>query len=326
MNKETLNNTRLGIFVIIGTVLLVIGLYLIGSNRNIFGKTFTVYATFSDVNGLMTGNNVRFAGIKVGTVNNIAIVNDTTIKVEMSVEKDMMKVIRRNSIAAISTDGLMGDKLINIEPGSPDAPFIQEGDELSSLPILSMDEMLRTLDITNKNVAIISANLKNITQNINEGRGTLYTVLNDTTVAAQLRHTLANIDVVSNNILQISADLNEVVSEAKNGKGMLGTLIKDTVMTTDLTQAVKEVRSAGEQINTSATELKTILNKVNTGGGTISTLINDTTSANSLKRSLVNIDSSAKKLPPLMEALKHNFLFRGYFRKLEKQSKAEQKK
>lgn len=326
MNKETLNNTRLGIFVIIGTILLVAGLYLIGSNRNIFGKTFTAYATFEDVNGLMVGNNVRFAGIKVGTVSDIAIVNDTTIKVEMSIEKDMMKVIRRNSIAAISTDGLMGDKLVNIEPGSPDAPFIQEGDELSSLPILSMDEMLRTLDVTNKNVAIISANLKNITQNINEGRGTLYTVLNDTTVAAQLRHTLANIDVVSNNILQISADLNEVVSEAKNGKGMLGTLIKDTVMTTDLTQAVKEVRSAGEQINTSATELKTILNKVNTGGGTISTLINDTTSANSLKRSLVNIDSSAKKLPALMEALKHNFLFRGYFRKLEKQSKAEQKK
>ncbi|MCW5907770.1 MAG: MCE family protein [Chitinophagales bacterium] len=321
MNKEALNNIRLGIFVITGTVLLIIGLYLIGSNRNIFGKTFTVYATFRDVNGLLNGNNVRFAGIKVGTVDKVEIVNDTTVKVKMTIEKKMLQVIKKNSMVSIGTDGLMGDKLINIEAGTPDAAFIEEGDELASIPSLNMDEMLRTLDITNKNVAIISTNLKNITQNISEGRGTLYTVLNDTTIAAQLRHTLKNIDVVSNNILQISADLNAVVSEAKNGKGLLGTLVKDTVMTGDLGNAIKEIKTAGEQINTSAGELKIILNKVNTGSGTISTLINDTASANNLKRSLVNIDSSAQKLPALMEALKHNFLFKAYFKKQEKQNK-----
>lgn len=318
MNKETNNNIRLGIFVLAGTALLIVGLYLIGSNRNFFGKSITLYTSFSDVNGLMKGNNVRFAGIKVGTVKSIEIINDTTLRVVMMVEKDMQQIIRKNATATIGTDGLMGDKLINIEPGPTRAAFVKDGDILTGMPALDMDKMLRTLDITNRNVAVISSNLRQITENIHQSRGTLYTVLNDTTMASQLRNTLTNIDVVSNNIRVISANLNQVVSDAQNGNGLLATLIKDTVMTADLVMAIKEVRTAGEQINTSAGELKQILNKVNTGGGTLSTLLNDTASAKHLQSSLVNIDSSARKLPALMEALKHNFLFKAYFKKLER--------
>ena len=326
MNKEVINNIRLGLFVIVGTALLIIVLYFIGSNSNLFSKTFKLYATFENVNGLKKGNNVRYAGIDVGTIKNIQIVNDTTIKVEMSVEADLKKVIRKNSTASIGTDGLMGNKLINIKPGTPDMGLVEDGAELESMGSLNTDEMLRTLDKTNKNILVISANLREISQNLTDSRGTLYTVLMDTTIARGLKHTLGNIDVVSNNILQISADLNDVVSEAKNGNGLVGTLVKDTVMAINLSKAINEVKTAGEQINTSAGELKMILNKVNSGSGTISTLINDTTTANNLKRTLVNIDVSAKKLPVLMDALKSNFLFKAYFKKQEKQGKASQKK
>lgn len=317
MNKELIKNIRLGFFVITGTALLIIALYFIGNNSNLFSKTFKLYARFETVNGLKNGNNVRYAGIDVGTIKNIEILNDTTIRVEMSVEEALKKVIRKNSVATIGTDGLMGNKLINISPGTSDTDLIKGGEEIASAAPLNTDEMLRTLDKTNKNILVISANLREITQNITDSRGTLYTVLMDTTIARGLKHTLGNIDVVSNNILKISDDLNDVVSEAKNGNGLIGTLVKDTVMAGDLSKAIKEVRSAGEQINTSAGELKLILNKVNTGDGTISTLINDTASANNLKRSLVNIDVSAKKLPALLEALKHNFLFKAYFKKQE---------
>ncbi len=321
MNKELIKNIRLGFFVITGTALLIIALYFIGNNSNLFSKTFKLYARFETVNGLKNGNNVRYAGIDVGTIKNIEILNDTTIRVEMSVEEALKKVIRKNSVATIGTDGLMGNKLINISPGTADMDLIKDGEEIESLASLNTDEMLRTLDKTNKNILVISANLREISQNLTDSRGTLYTVLMDTTIARGLKHTLGNIDVVSNNILKISDDLNDVVSEAKNGNGLIGTLVKDTVMAGDLSKAIKEVRSAGEQINTSAGELKQILNKVNTGDGTISTLINDTASANNLKRSLVNIDVSAKKLPALLEALKHNFLFKAYFKKQEKQNK-----
>ncbi|HLP53370.1 MAG TPA: MlaD family protein [Chitinophagales bacterium] len=326
MNKETINNIRLGFFIITGTTLLILALYFIGRNTNLFSKTFKIYATFENVNGLKKGNNVRYAGIDVGTIKQIEIVNPHTIRVEMSVESELKKIIRKNSIVSIGTDGLMGNKLINISAGTEDAELISDGDELPGIPILSTDEMLRTLDKTNKNILVISANLRDITQSITDSRGTLYTVLMDTTIAFQLRHTLHNIDVVSNNILQMSSDLNSVVSEAKNGNGLIATLVKDTVITADLVKAVKEVKSAGEQVNTSASALKQILEKVNTGDGTIATLINDTTSANSLKRSLWNVEVSTQKFSENMEALKHNFLFKGYFKKQEKENKPERKK
>lgn len=326
MNNEMSQNIRLGLFVLVGMVLLIVGLYFIGSNRNMFSKTFTLYATFKDVNGLREGNNVRYAGIDIGTIDAIDIVNDTTIRVTMLLKQDLQKVIRKNSLTNIGTDGLMGDKLINIEPGTSAMPLVNENDELISLPTVDTEAMLRTLEITNRNILTISANLKTITQNITDSRGTLYTVLMDTTVAIKLKHTLNNIDVVSNNILQMSDDLGHVVTEVKTGKGLLATLIKDTVITNDLSKAVKEIKSAGILINTSATDLRLIMHNINTGNGTISTLVNDTASANSLKRSLDNIEVSTQKFSENMEALKHNFLFKGYFKKQEKQTKTTTKK
>jgi len=318
MNKEIVRNIKLGIFMIAGVLLLVTGLYFIGNNRNMFGKTYKLYAIFTNVGGLQTGNNVRYAGINVGTVNDVRIVNDTTIRVEMLIGADLKTVIRKSAIASIGTDGLMGSKLINIGPGEPNSPLAQGGDELAILPSINMDAMLRTLQRTNENIAVVSANLRDITDNINNGRGTLYTVLMDTTLAHKIHKTVDNITLVSNNILQISNDLGDVTSSVKSGKGMLGTLIKDTVITADLAKAVKEVKSASEQINASTADLKELLQKINGGAGTVGTLINDTVSANHLKKSLENIENSSRNFNQNMEALKHNFLLRGYFKKQEK--------
>ena len=318
MNKEIVRNIKVGIFTIVGVLLLLAGLYFIGNNQNIFQKTYKLYASFPNVGGLQTGNNVRYAGINVGTVTGIKILNDTSIRIEMVVEADLSKTIRKNSVATIGTDGLMGSKLINIDPGTPDSELAKPGDEIVSVPNISMESMLRTLAITNNNIAIVSANLRDITNNISGGKGTLYAALLDTTLAFKIHKTLDNIELVSNNIVVISNDLGSVTGDVKNGKGLIGTLVKDTVMATDLAKAIKEVRTAGEQINVSTVELKELLQKVNSGDGTVGTLINDTVTANHLKQSLVNIDNSARNFNENMEALKHNFLLRGYFKKQEK--------
>lgn len=321
MNKEIIKNIRLGIFVLAGTALLIGGLYLIGSNRNMFGRTITLYATFKNVNGLQPGNNVRFSGINVGTIDKIEIKNDTTIRVKMFVEAKLKNVIRKNSIASLGTDGLMGNKLVNIDPLSGNAGFVTEGDELTSIAAVNLEDMLRTLSVTNKNVMAISANLKTLTDNINSSRGTLYTVLTDTTVGPKVHEALNNIVRISDKLYQTSGDLNSIIGDVQQGKGVVGTLVKDTVLTSDLVVAVNEIKLAGEQINVSAGEVKAILAKVNNGNGTVATLINDTASANSLKRSLFNVEVSTQKFSENMEALKHNFLFKGYFKKQEKQKK-----
>ena len=321
MNKTTIHNIKLGIFVVTGILAPIVGLYFIGSNRNMFGSTFKLYATFHDVSGLQSGNNVRYAGINVGTVKAIKIVNDTVIRVEMSLKSDLKKVIRKNSPVSVGTDGFMGNKLINIDPGTPNVSLANDGDELTSVAAVNTDDMLRTLEFTNGNIAIVSSNLKDITENINRSRGTLFKMLMDTSVAGGLQHTLDNIEKASVNLTTITNDFSTLSNDVKNGNGLLGTLIKDTIMTSQLKLTVKQAKESIEQINLSTNELKQSLQKINNGNGTVSTLLNDTITSNHLKSSLANIDSSSKGLNENMEALKHSFLLKGYFRRQEKKNK-----
>jgi len=320
MEKETSHNIKLGIFVVAGALVLIIGLYFIGENRNMFGKTFRLYANFKDVKGLQTGNNVRYAGIDVGTVKSIEIVNDSLVRVELNLEERLNKLIRKNSMTSIGTDGLMGNTLLNIVPGTSASPLVNDGDVLASVHPVNTDEMLRTLDFTNENVATISSNLKNITDNIYRSRGTLYTVLMDSSLAGRLTNTLDNIENVSNNLLKVTGDFSALTADLKQGQGFLGTLLKDTVMTVQLQQAVAEIKSSSEKINVAAAGLEVTMQKINNGDGTIATLLNDTATANHLKRAMVDIENSAHNFNENMEALKHSFLLRGYFRKEEKKA------
>ncbi len=120
MKTKTINNTKLGLFVLAGVLFLILTLYMIGKNRNLFGSTFTMKAVLSNVNGLVAGNNVRFKGIDVGTVKNITLLNDSSIYVTLTIDNEMKPYIKQNAMASIGTDGLMGNKLVNINsvPGT----------------------------------------------------------------------------------------------------------------------------------------------------------------------------------------------------------------
>lgn len=228
MDKETSHRIRLGIFIISGLILLIVGLYLIGSNRNIFGRNITLYTTFYNISGLQVGNNVRFSGIDVGTVKKLEIVNDTTVKVTMQMDENLTRFIRINSVASIGTDGLMGNKLINIDPGTQDAQQIADGTTIPSSKGVDTEQMLRTLNQTNQNVSMISEDLRILTGNINKSRGTLYTVLMDTTLAYSLKHTLTNIEVISSNLGNFTSELSAVVKGVQDGQGTLGGLLNDS--------------------------------------------------------------------------------------------------
>ncbi len=318
MAKETPNYIKLGIFVTVGLSLLVVGLYFIGSNKNLFGSTFKLYAVFKDVNGLREGNNVRYGGIDVGTVENIQINNDTTIRVEMVLEESMKGVIRKNSIAGIGTNGLMGDKLINIDAGSADTKTVEEGDEIASIAFVNTEEMLRTLEFTNQNVAVVSANLKSLTETINKSRGTLYTVLMDTSLAVHFHNALDNIESASNYLNGLTRDLSIVGTDLKNGNGLVGTLLYDTMLTSDFKNTMALIKISGDQIHSATLNMQEVFEKVNHGNGSLSTLINDSTTAFQLRQAIQHIDSSSIKLNENLEGLKHSFLLRGYFRKQEK--------
>ena len=321
MKNEITHNIKLGIFVVIGGVLLIFGLYSIGKNKNMFGKTFRLVSVFYDVNGLTVGNNVRYSGIDVGTVEKIEIINDSAVSIEMLIDEKIKKFIRKNSIASIGTDGLMGNKIVNITPGTTEDRLVEDNDEIYSLRAVNTEEMLRTLELTNSNVASISSNLKEITDNVNKSRGTLYTVLMDTTLAKNVEVTLNNIQLVSNNLVQTSSKLSVIVSDVNHGKGTIGLLLNDTTLPNDLRIAVEKVKEGSEQFSKITNDVTEVLNQFNTGNGVVNGLLKDSIMAQNLKSSLTNIDSASRKLDDNLEALKHSFLLRGYFKRLEKAKK-----
>lgn len=321
MARTTVENLKLGIFVVLGTVLLIIAAYLIGNRQNMFTRNFTVSAVFKNTNGLQNGNNVRFSGINVGTVNKIEMVNDSTILVYMIIEEKMQKHIKKNAVAMIGTDGLVGSMLVNIVPGSGDAPLVQEGDELESYSKIATQDMLTTLNVTNENAALLTADLLKVTQSLTKGKGTLGRLLNDTIMADNLEQTIANLRQVSRQANNAIAQLNESISAIDLENSVAGVLLSDSLSAQKMRNIIDDLETSSSEINRMADDLNTVVGSLRDSTNLIAYISRDTTLVNQLERTMKNIEQGTERFNENMEALKHNFLTRGYFRKLERQEK-----
>lgn len=185
---------RLGLFVVGGLVLFMLALFIIGKQKNLFDSVITVSTTFYNVSGLQVGNNVRFSGINVGTVDKISIINDSTVNVDMLIKTSVQKFIKDDSEIAIGSEGLIGDKLLSISQGSTNAPMVKDGQSLVSTEPVETDDIIESLEGTAINAEIISIELSEIMQNINNGKGTLGRLIKDTTIAENLSKTMDNIE------------------------------------------------------------------------------------------------------------------------------------
>ncbi len=320
MAQETSKNIRVGAFVLVGTVLLIFSLYLIGAKQNLFGSTFELKSQFKNVNGLMPGNNVRFTGIDVGTVKSVEIINDSTVDVTMIIEDKVQAFIKKNSTAMVGTDGLMGNKLINILTSNEASESVEDGDFLASKSPLGTDDMMRTLNITNENVKDITVDLKNIVHRLNNPN-TLWSILMDTIVAENVKQAIVNIKVTGERTAIITGDLSRIVKHIKNGKGSIGALIADTSFAVKLNQSIVNIKLITDSLALVTGDMHYITSKVKKGEGGIGTVLMDTTFVNNLNESMKNIKSGTENFDENMEALKHNILLRNYFKKKEKAAK-----
>jgi len=184
---------RLGLFVAGGLAIFILAIFIIGKQKNLFNPVFRLTANFYNVSGLQVGNVIRFSGINVGTVDNISILNDSTVKVVMMIKKDVKQFIKSDCLAAIGSEGLIGDKLIIITQGSEDAPLVTEGQQLDSEEPVEMDAIMGSLSVTADNAAIISYQLAQVMIKVNSGTGTLGRLIRDSTFAGNLNQTMINL-------------------------------------------------------------------------------------------------------------------------------------
>ena len=325
MAKTTLENLRLGIFVVIGTVLLLLAAYLIGNRQNMFGSTFDITATFKNASGLQNGNNVRFSGINVGTVKKIEMINDTTIRVHMIIEEKMQEYIKKDAIASIGSDGLVGSMLINIVPGAGNTKLIKTGDELQSYSKVATQDMMNTLNTTNENAALLTADLLKVSQALTQGKGTLGRLLVDSTLANDLQQTITNLKYTSNRTNATMGDLNKMVKGINFEKSAAGVLLSDTVSGGRMKNVIRNLETSSSEIEKMTQDLTTIIGGIKEGNGAINYLSKDTVLVNQLDRTMRNIEQGTERFNENMEALKHNFLTRGYFKKQEKEQEKENK-
>lgn len=184
---------RLGLFVAGGLTLFVLAVFIIGKQKQLFDPVFKLTSTFHNVSGLQIGNNVRFSGITVGTVDNIIIINDSTVRVDMLIKKDVWQFIKSDCGVAIGSEGIIGDRLIIITQGSSESPLAKEGQHLDSAEPVETDAIMSSLRVTAGNVEIITEQLAEVMYKINGGKGTLGRLIQDTTIAENLNQTIVNL-------------------------------------------------------------------------------------------------------------------------------------
>ena len=325
MKQTASQKIRLGIFVISGLLIFIVAVYFIGDKQKMFGKTNHLKAIFNNVNGLQIGNNVRYSGVNSGTVRGINMVNDSVIEVDMIIDKTLFSHIKKDAVAIIGSDGLVGSMIINITPGKGTALPVEPGDEIKSLNRVRTDEMLNTLGVTNKNAAHLTADLLEITSQINNGKGTIGLLIRDSTLAKDLNKTMHYLKITGKLATESVTKLNNLIGSLDNKNNVIGVL-KDTTVANNIKTIVHNLDKSSAEINKVVSNLNLTIANVKEGKGAINYLSNDPKLVLKIDSTMTNIKEASFRLNENMEALKHNFLFRGYFRKQEKAKLKEQKK
>ena len=318
--KNKYSNFKLGTFVTVSLIVLIVSLYYIGNKKHMFSKTTTIYAVFHSIDGLRAGNNVRFAGIDIGNVSKVKIINDSTVIVSIIIEEDSKRFICKNAIADVGSDGLMGNKLVNISPNQVPALPIEESDTILSITPIASDQMIRTLNNTNNNVLDITSDLKSITKRINSSNA-LWALLSDTGAANQLLATIDKLKNTANNANRLSSDASQIVMDIRAGKGT-GKLLVEYSIADEMKSLLSNLNDASDTAKLALHHMHEFMKDINMTPGSLGVLARDTVMANDMKSMMFNLKESTYHLDENMKALQMNVFFRKYFKNQEKKKKA----
>ena len=308
MTNKSNYTVKLGLFVIIGLTIFISAIYFIGASMNLFGSTIHLKTNFKNVGGLKVGNNVRFSGINIGTVKSIAFVSDTTVVVNFVIQKEIQKFIKIDALTSIGSDGLMGDKILTISPGTSTNKIVTENDFIKSTKATEMSDLLKSLKISVDYSQIITKELADFSYKMNHNKGIISKLLTDETFANSLEITLNNLKNSSNEFSTFSKKMND-----KNG--LVSKLLTDESYS-------KSVDATLLNFKKSSDEFSNFTKKMNANTGVIPRLLTDEKLAKSIDTIIANTQKSTKDLDETIKAAQNNFLLRGYFKK---QKKAKEK-
>ena len=323
MRTVTTQKIRVGIFVVVGTIILVVALYFIGSRQHIFSRNIALYAVFDNVSGLQIGNNVRYSGINLGTVTKIEMKEVGEILVEMSIAEKSAHFIKKNAIASINSDGLVGSMVVNIIPGNQQQPAVVSGDTIQTEQSVSTNDMLKTLGKTNDNVALLSQNLLEITNEILEGKGTLGMLINDTVLSQNIQQVVVELRKTSEGADLAISEINQIISRINYDESAAAVILSDTAAANQIRTVFENIEKSSEDVNAITQNLDAYIKEVKSGKGALNYLTQDEAFVKEVDTTMIQIKEASERLNETLEALKHSFLLRGSFRRLERREAKE---
>jgi phospholipid/cholesterol/gamma-HCH transport system substrate-binding protein len=307
-----------GLFVFLGLLFLIGGILMVGNIHATFKRKMTVVSLFDDVSGLQKGNNVWFSGVKIGFVSNLQFYGKSQVKVSMKLETQAQQYIRQNAKVKISTDGLIGNRILVIYGGTSLSSEVQEGDTLEVEKTFSSDDMINTLQENNKNLLAITTDFKSISKKLAAGEGTVGKLLNDNSVYDNINSATASLQKASDKAQQLATSLAAFGSRLNNEGTLTHELTTDTVVFKSIKASVLQLQKV---IDTATIFIIHLKNATSNPNAPIGVLLNDEEAGTHLKETIKNLESSSKKLDEDLEAAQHNFLLRGFFKDKEKATK-----
>jgi phospholipid/cholesterol/gamma-HCH transport system substrate-binding protein len=326
-------NLGVGIFAIVGTVLFAVIIFLIGNQHSAFAKHIELFAVFKNLDGLAKGAQVQVAGFDAGEVADISVPASpsTGFRLKLRLNDQVRGLVRTDSVATIATEGVVGDKVVIILPGSSAskeaAPFstlptkntsdmaelIQKSTALVSNASTTMktvgDKLTTTLDA----LTTTANNANNLVVGLNQGRGTIGMLLRDEKLAADIRQTLANAHQASSSLSHASGQADDLISDFQSRElpRKVDAIVSDIQARNigeKLDNTMQNVQSATHNIDATAQQLHETIAKA------FAPDTHGVDAGDNIRQSLSNLNQATGNMAEDTEALKHQFFFRGFFR------------
>jgi phospholipid/cholesterol/gamma-HCH transport system substrate-binding protein len=217
MKATSSQKIKIGAFTFIGLLVLILAIFFIGNRKNLFSSTFNIYGTFKNVNGLQIGNNVRFAGINVGVVRDINIETDSSARVDLTLNNNVKRFIKKDAKISIGSDGLMGDKLVVIAPGGiTSTQEVENGTQLASVNPVDVDKIIAKMTKVIDNAASLTGGLSDIVAKVNSGQGSIGRLLNSDKLSKDLEGTVKQAKTTMQNVHTTTTTLNTDLKAAQS--------------------------------------------------------------------------------------------------------------
>ena len=242
MKNNTTNNYKLGIFVLAGLSLFFVTIYFIGKSQNLFGSTINLKAKFKNVSGLKIGNNVRFSGINIGSVKDIEFESDSSVIVGIVIQQEVQKFIKTDAMSSIGSDGLMGDKILTISPGTNSKMVVKDNAFIKTTQAVEIEDIMKSVKLSADNAGIITQQLALFTYKMNNNNGALSRLMTDASFASSLTKTLNNLENSSSNFSNFTSKMN-------NKNGILSKLVNDKKLGQSLDSTIINLQTGTKEIN-----------------------------------------------------------------------------